>query len=167
MNRLLGAVGLLAVAGLAAPAALAFKEKSRRELAGLPAFEEDADVLDVAAIFDGLEARSRATAFRGGELLVWFGGGTLDLREATLDPAGATLRVRAIFGGLEVIVPESWPIEVHANSIFGGVGDATDPESVDSSLPTLVLEILSVFGGATVQTTRESPEPILVGAFPD
>jgi Cell wall-active antibiotics response 4TMS YvqF len=167
MNRLLGAVGLLAAAGLAVPAALAFKEKSRRELAGLPAFDEDADELDIAAIFDGLEARSRATAFRGGELLVWFGGGTLDLREATLDPAGATLRVRAIFGGLEVIVPESWPVEVDANSIFGGVGDATDPESVDPTLPTLVLQILAVFGGATVQTERVSPEPILVGAFPD
>ncbi len=106
MNRLLGAVGLLAAAGLVVPAALAFKEKSRREIAGLPAFDEDADELDIAAIFDGLEARSRATSFRGGEILVWYGGGTLDLREATLDPAGATLRVRAIFGGLEVIVPE-------------------------------------------------------------
>ena len=167
MRRLVGFVGVLAAAGVAVPAALAFLEKARREREGALPFDEDADELDLAVIFDGLEARSRATAFRGGEILAWYGGGMLDLREATLDPAGATLRVRAIFGGLEIIVPESWPIEAHASSVFGGVDDETDPAMVDHSLPTLIVDIRAIFGGAAVHTRRAAPEPILVGAYPD
>jgi hypothetical protein len=158
---------VLTAVGVAAPAALAVLEKTRREREGALPFDEDADVLDLAVIFDGLEAHSRASAFRGGEIVAWYGGGFLDLRDATLDPAGATLRVRAIFGGLEVIVPESWPIEVHTTSVLGGVDHDTDPEMVDHSLPTLVVDIRAIFGGATVHTRRAGPEPILVGAFPD
>jgi hypothetical protein len=167
MRRLVGVVGVIAAAGLALPPALAFREKSRRECDGVMPFDENADELDLGVIFDGLEARSQAQAFRGGEVVAWYGGGMLDLRGATLDPAGADLRVRAIFGGLTIIVPESWPVEVHASSVFGGVADATDPARVDPTTPALRLDVLSVFGGTTVQSKPDEPQPILVGASPD
>jgi predicted membrane protein len=167
MNRLLGSVAVLAAVGLAVPPALAYMAKARRQREGALPFDEDADELDLAVIFDPLQARSQATAFRGGEVLAWYGGGTLDLRDATLDPAGATLRIRAIFGGLEIIVPETWPVEVHSSSVFGGVGNATDPATTDPSSPTLILDILSVFGGTAILSKPQAPEPILVGASRD
>ncbi len=167
MKRLVGVVGLLAAVGLAVPPTLAYVEKARREREGALPFDEDADELDVAVIFEGLEANSRASSFRGGEIVASYGGGKLDLRGATLDPAGATLRVRAIFGGLEIIVPDSWPVEVHATSVFGGVDDATDPAAADPLSPTLVLDVLPLFGGTSVRARRRPPEPILVGAAPD
>ncbi len=164
MKRLAGLLGLLTVTGLAVPPALAFMEKTRREREGALPFDEDANELDYAVIFGEIEARSRASAFRGGELLVWYGGGMLDLRGATLDPAGATLRVRVIFGGLEVLVPESWPVVIHASSALGATDDSTDPSTADPSAPTLVVETQAIFGGITVQSRPDEPEPILVGA---
>jgi len=47
-------------------------------------------------------------------------GGTLDLRDATLDPAGATLRASALFGGGNLIVPEGV-------AMFGGWGITSEP----------------------------------------
>ena len=166
MKRLAGLLGLLAVTGLAVPPTLAFLEKTRRDRDGVLPFDEDANELDYAVIFGEIEARSHARAFRGGKLLVWYGGGMLDLRGATLDPAGATLSVRAIFGGLEILVPESWPVVVHASSTLGATDDATDPSTADPSAPTLVLETRSIFGGITVDSRPDEPESILVGASP-
>ena len=43
-------------------------------------------------------------------MLAWFGGITLDLREATLAP-GARLTVNTIFGGVAIRVPPEWRLE--------------------------------------------------------
>ena len=53
--------------------------------------EPDADEIDLVATFGPMEYHSTAGSFRGGTVTTWFGGGTLDLRNATLDPAGATI----------------------------------------------------------------------------
>ena len=164
MRRLIGFIGLLSVAAMAAPAVAAYLEKTRREEDGIPVFDETADEIDVAAIFDNVEATSRATSFRGGEVVAWYGGGSLDLREATLDPAGAELRVRAMFGGLEIVVPSSWPIELHSRAILGGVGDARDAEDVDPTSPTLVIDAQTIFGGLAIVASPDDFGPVIAAA---
>ena len=86
----------------------------------------DSDEVALAAIFDSVDLESRATSFRGGSLLCWFGGGTVDLRGATLDPAGARLTIRAIFGGGLLVVPDDWQVDLKVIGIMGGVGDSRD-----------------------------------------
>ena len=157
MRRLLGLLGLLAVGGLAASMLVAYREKLRR---GEQApFDETADQIDLAAIFDSLDATSRAQAFRGGDIELWFGGGKLDLSRVVLDPAGAELRIRAIFGGLEIDVPPSWAVDVRGRAIFGGVGGARGAGPVDESGPRLVLNVVAVFGGVAI-VSRLGDEPI-------
>lgn len=166
MRRLLGFLTLAWVVGMSIPALAAWREKRRRELEGEPPFDETADQIDLAAIFDSLDARSTAPAFRGGDVLVWYGGGRLDLRDATLDPAGALLNLRTLFGGLEVVVPPSWPVELHPRAILGGVGQARDASRIDRSKPTLVVDALSVFGGAAIVTRADEAdegEAVVVG----
>lgn len=48
-----------------------------------------------------------------------FGGITLDLCGARLDPAGAT--ITATFGGIDIIVPRGWRIAMKGTPIFGGI----------------------------------------------
>jgi hypothetical protein len=62
------------------------------------------------AIFDQLDFRSTSRNFRGGRLECWYGGGVLDLRDAVLAPEGATLQVRAVFGGGQILVPADWKV---------------------------------------------------------
>ena len=142
-------LGLAFLAGLIIPPIAAMMTKRRYEDEGRGAFEPKADELDTALIFTGGEYASTAPAFTGGELLTWYGGGRLDLRGATIAPGGADLRIRAIFGGVQLIVPESWRVEMSTTPVFGGVANATTrPSNPDA--PVLRLSTLAIFGGVAV-----------------
>lgn len=144
--------GLLALAAFVVPPIVAAVVRVRGERPTAADFEPTADELDLQAIFEGFDLRSTAAAFRGGDLLLCYGGGSLDMRGATLDPAGGRLRVRSIFGGLQLIVPESWPVRVRSTGIFGGVGHAA--KSAGEGEPALEIEALSVFGGIGIVTSE-------------
>ncbi len=108
--------------------------------------EPDADEIDLVATFAPLEFVSTAPSFRGGSVTTWFGGGTLDLRRAQLDPAGATIRANALFGGGNLVVPDDWRVETHLVGI-GGAGDGRPDGNPPAGGPTLRLEGLAIFGG--------------------
>ena len=115
--------------------------------------DPDADELDLVATFGPLDFASTATAFRGGRVETWFGGGVLDLRNATLDPMGATIEVNALFGGGNLLVPEDWNVETHVVGI-GGAGDGRPHQERLPDAPTLRLEGFAMFGGWGVSSTR-------------
>jgi hypothetical protein len=116
---------------------------------------EWSDEVSLVAIFDGIELKSRATAFRGGSMFAWFGGIDVDLREAQLAPT-ARLSLHTLFGGIAVRVPPGWRVESDLKALVGGVdarGLADEPGA-----PTLRLEGLAVFGGIAVGAKVEELE---------
>jgi hypothetical protein len=143
--------GLFLIGGIASAIAAAYA-KGRIESRG----GENDDEFDVASIFTGQDFVSRAQSLRRGSVLSWYGGGTVDLRGATLDPAGATITARSIFGGIRLVVPETWHIDRDMIAIFGGVGDGRNADRIDPSLPALRLEGFSVFGGIGI--VSEAPD---------
>ncbi len=84
----------------------------------------------------------------------------IDLREATLDPAGARLDVRAVFGGGQIIVPETWIVTVGVKGI-GGVADTRPHLDRATDAPHLTVEGVVLFGGYAVMS--EVPEDELRG----
>ena len=82
----------------------------------VPIDDPEANEIRLAAIFGPFSFKSTAPSFRGGTIDCRFGGGVIDLRGATLDPAGARLDVKAQFGGAQILVPESWRV---ATRVFG------------------------------------------------
>jgi len=142
--RLFRAIGLISVgafAGFASAAAIAKRALPSR---GNSQSEEVA----LVAIFDGVDLRSRATPFRGGSMLAWFGGIAVDLREAKLAPH-AHLSVHALLAGIAIRVPPGWRIESNVHALGGGVAiDA--PYTDDAEAPRLVLDGLVLFGGVAV-----------------
>jgi hypothetical protein len=55
-------------------------------------------------------------AFRGGSSICWHGGQVIDLRGAALAQEGAHLDARCVYGGLQVIVPETWRVTRRAGA---------------------------------------------------
>jgi hypothetical protein len=154
MKTIVRAISLLLFAWAAFMAAAAvFAVAKRRE-----AVPQDpaSDEVDLVASFAPLEFHSEAGAFRGGTVTTWFGGGELDLREARLDPAGATLHVSALFGGGNLVVPESWNVETNVIGI-GGIGDGRPRVDRPADAPTLHVEGTAIFGGwgITSQPARD------------
>ncbi len=115
----------------------------------------EADEVAVTAFFEPLHFRSTATKFRGGTVDCWYGGGAVDLRDATLDEAGAHLRVRAIFGGGQILVPETWQVTSKVLGI-GGLADSRPRIERADDAPHLTIEGVAVFGGFAVAS--EMPE---------
>jgi hypothetical protein len=110
--------------------------------------DEESDELDLVAIMNGIELKSRATAFRGGSMLAWFGGIAVDLRDAELAD-GARLDVRTLFGGIAIRVPATWRVESAVKALAGGV-DVHTPAGDDPDAPVLRLEGMALFGGVAI-----------------
>jgi len=132
--------------------ALLSRTKTREESAAL---EPDADEIRLRTALGPMAFTSRARAFRGGAIDCWYGGGFVDLREATLDPTGAVLRVRAVFGGGQIVVPDTWRVIARVRGI-GGLNDGRPRTELPEDAPQLTIVGVALFGGFAVQS--ELPE---------
>jgi|GEM_PF-1382125 len=145
-----GIIRLLVVGWIASMVAGAIAAMQVKQRLG-PDTDESADELTASAIFGPLAYRSTAGRFRGGHLELWYGGGVLDLRDAVLDPDGATLHVRAVFGGGQILVPADWKV-VSAVRGLGGLTDVRPARGHVDGAPELVIDGLAIFGGFAVMS---------------
>ncbi len=110
--------------------------------------DAESDELALVAIFDGIELKSKAAAFKGGSMLAWFGGIAVDLSEAQLaSGAPARLSLRTFVGGIAVKTPPSWRIEGKVTSLVGGA--KTNGSAVPDA-PVLIVEGVALIGGVAV-----------------
>jgi hypothetical protein len=120
--------------------------------------DEDSDEVALVAVLDGIDMTSRARSFSGGSMLAWFGGVSVDLREAALAPGGAHLTVTAFFGGIALRTPPGWRIESTVTSRAGGV-DVRSPAHDDPDAPVLHLDGRALFGGIAVAYDSGKTDP--------
>lgn len=113
------------------------------------------DIVNGTAMFGGVERKVTTSTFKGGTVTATFGGVELDFRAADIEGEEAVLYVEAVFGGIEVIIPERWTAIYEGHSLFGGYSDETRPPlpDVPGAAPKkrLILRGQAVFGGITVK----------------
>jgi hypothetical protein len=142
--------------------------------------DEQSDEVKLEAVMRGIKLDSHARAFRGGSARAIMGGIELDLRDATLDPAGARLEMQVVMAGIEIIIPTGWRVVAARSRAFaGGIETPHDTGDGDrgpvhegveapretgdgdgaADRPTLTVECRAVFGGIQVverTTERET-----------
>jgi hypothetical protein len=113
--------------------------------------DASSDDFRVATIMNGGEFRSHAAKLRAGAAITIMGGVRIDLRGATLDPSGASLELNTFMGGLEVLVPEDWAVEVD-EEVSGGEFkvDVTPLEELPEDAPRLRIHAVMRLGGAEI-----------------
>ena len=82
-----------------------------------------------------------------------FGGFEIDLRRANIEGDSAVLDLNAVFGGIEVRVPESWSVVMKGAGVFGGYVDSTtqpDPR-IYPNPKHLICKGGAVFGGVEIK----------------
>jgi hypothetical protein len=118
--------------------------------------DSESNEFSVAAIVGGVDRASTASALRRGRVVAAVGGVNLDLRGATLDPAGADLRVEAYVGGVQVSVPNTWRVPVQWEAAMGGVeANVPKPDDLPEDAPTLRIDAIARVGGVMVVAEGE------------
>ena len=102
-------------------------------------------------IFGGVERRITDPAFTGSEMTAILGGYKVDLRKAQIAGEKAVITATAIFGGIELLIPESWIVDLHGAPIFGGYNDETIHREGAALGPRLIIEGFAMFGGITIK----------------
>jgi predicted membrane protein len=114
--------------------------------------DETSDEFAIAVYVGGVQRVCRASALRRGDVTVVFGGVDLDLREAVLDPEGATLELAASWGGINVTVPPDWRVVVEHRAVLGGVdAKVTEPERLPDDAPELRVGVTARLGGVSIR----------------
>jgi predicted membrane protein len=104
--------------------------------------------IDEVAVFSALNKSFTTQSFKGGKIVVVFGGGTIDLTQAKAE-GEVHLDVSSVFGGIEIIVPKEWKVTSTANAFIGDV-DIHQAHGGEGAT-TLVLHGDAVFGGIEVK----------------
>lgn len=115
--------------------------------------DEESDEFRLASFFGGRRFESHATGLRSGSVVTSMGGIDLDLRDARLADTGAELDLNATMGGIRVIVPAEWRVDIDAESMAGGFDSSvTPPETLPESSPRLHVHAVARMGGIQVTT---------------
>ena len=109
-----------------------------------------AERINESTLFGSLGKKINTRAFKGGSISVVFGGAEIDLRAAELAEEGAVLDVSAVFGGVELRIPDSWAIENRSSAILGGV-ETKYANTETNSGKRLVINSSAIFGGIEIK----------------
>lgn len=82
--------------------------------------------------------------------LAFWGGGTVDLREAVFTETTVTINAVAIMGGIDVIVPENATVHVNGIGIMGGFDDNATGPGIPGA-PVIIVNGVAFWGGVDVK----------------
>ena len=102
-----------------------------------------------SALFSGSDANYSGEIFYGTELSAIFGGVACDLRSAFVEQ-DCVIKATAIFGGVDIYVPEGVNVKVHSTSIFGGVSNEEHKNSSENP-HTIFVNAVCLFGGVDIK----------------
>lgn len=99
------------------------------------------------AIFSGYNMNFDGEIFDGAELNAIFGGVKCDLRNAIIEK-DCVIKTSAIFGGIDILVPENINVKTNTTAIFGGVSNKTASKN---NVPTIYVTGTCMFGGTDIK----------------
>jgi hypothetical protein len=130
------------------------------------AFENDEEYngkVDYNYMFSGADEVFLSPVFRGGDINTFCGGVKLDLRKTSLPKGNTFLEINSICGGVTLIVPRDWAIEIKETSFLGKFvdnrgGNAAGPVNEKSwdnesekKAGRLIIKASSIMGGGEIR----------------
>jgi class 3 adenylate cyclase len=124
------------------------------------------------AVMGGSRPRGRWRAAERITAFAFWGGVTIDLRQALIESPTLDITAWAIMGGVNVIVPEGIPVELDGFVLMGGASDHTRPGRPIDGAPLVRVRARGMWGGVTAWTRRERnrgepPDPGEIGDVGD
>ena len=145
----------LIIAGLSIITKSLFHSKNDQEVARkIAEAEKDGKTMDSQmAIFSGSDRTYKDEVFQGSNLAAVFGGAKLNLKHAKFNK-DAVIKAFALFGGIDIIVPDDVKVKLKSGFIFGGFSDDRK-NSTDKGKYTIYIDAAGAFGGITITDKDE------------
>jgi predicted membrane protein len=113
--------------------------------------EETNSQFSVFSAFSGQKRRLTSVDFQSGEATAMFGATEIDLREAKVTNPPARIQTTAMFGGVEIYVPEDWDVRMDVVAFFGGCDDKRRNVIGPKATPDLIISGTVMFGGLDIK----------------
>jgi hypothetical protein len=105
------------------------------------------------AILGGIDKKGRWTVPRKMRAVAFWGGGSLDFREAQFAPGVTELHITAVMGGFEIVIPPWLAVECDATAIMGGFAEMERGHGVpDPGRALLRITGFALMGGVSIET---------------
>lgn len=105
---------------------------------------------EYSATFASQDVNYDGEKFTGVNLNAVFGGVKCDLRKAEIEQ-DVVINTSAVFGGIEIFVPDNIKIKIKSTPIFGGVSDERKHNVNQDAAHTLYINSTCVFGGVEIK----------------
>lgn len=103
------------------------------------------------AILSGVTQRSRVQNYRGGSVSAVMGAVELDLREARPEGSEVIIELLVFMGGVDIIVPHDWAVEVQTVPLMGAIEHKSDGIPIGVPRTTLVIRGAVIMGGLEIK----------------
>jgi len=110
---------------------------------------DPSSTISAIAILGGVEKACSSLNFRGGEITAIMGGCEIDLRHADMSAGEAVIHTFALWGGIEIKVPEEWTVTVQGFPLFGGFEQRTRPP-LDGPRKNMIIKGFAIMGGVEI-----------------
>jgi len=105
------------------------------------------------AVFSGNDRTYKEEVFSGSNLIAIFGGVDLDLRDAKFEK-DTVIKAFALFGGIDIIVPNDVKVKLKSGFVFGGFSD--DRKNVTGKGKyTIYVDASGGFGGISIKDKKD------------
>lgn len=103
------------------------------------------------AVMSGFERKGHWTVPRQFNCFAFWGGGTVDLRDASFADREVTINCVAIMGGVDIIVPPGVEVVVRGIGVMGGFDHREEGVPGDPGAPRVIVTGFAFWGGVGVQ----------------
>lgn len=120
------------------------------------------DAINIFAIMGGNRSKVSRRPFSGGFVRAIMGGVELDLRNTVIDQKPARIETAIVMGGVRLLVPPEWRVDLQVQPTMGGVADLRDQRDAPSGgEANLIITGEVLMGGlAIIEHNRDGPPQV-------
>lgn len=115
-------------------------------------FKLESGYIEESNIFSGNKQIFSPGDFKGGKITNIFGGSEIDLSQTTLPEGTTILEIECVFGGVSLIVPSDWNVQIAVKSIMGGFSDKRRIIRTNGQKGELIIKGSAIFGGGEIKS---------------
>jgi predicted membrane protein len=112
----------------------------------------ESDFINLTFILGGGDHKFNSKSLRGGKITAIMGGGKIDLRDADIVEEEVFLDIFTLWGGVEMLVPPGWQINMRLMPILGGAQNKSGPAPNGSAqVRQLTVRGTAIMGGMEIK----------------